>query len=160
MFLTVHAAAGLAIGKNINSVPLAFILGVVSHFILDIIPHGDRGLFNRLILFKNGVQRIFMIIFTDATLLAIFLLFVYVSSPQNQLAAITAGILGGIVPDLLNALSMIYKKNRLAKIYFRLHFFLHEELVDDNISFKKGLFVQFIFATVFLIIFIVQNNTL
>lgn len=39
MFLTVHAAAGLVLGKYLDNSILAFLAGFISHLILDIIPH-------------------------------------------------------------------------------------------------------------------------
>lgn len=40
---TVHAALGAAVGRAVENVPLAFGLGVVSHFVGDIVPHKDVG---------------------------------------------------------------------------------------------------------------------
>ena len=40
---TVHAALGAAIGKVTNNALLAFALGVVSHYVGDVIPHKDVG---------------------------------------------------------------------------------------------------------------------
>jgi hypothetical protein len=40
---TVHVFAGLAIGKQITNPLLAFIIGIISHVILDAVPHWDGG---------------------------------------------------------------------------------------------------------------------
>lgn len=40
---TVHAAIGAAIGRATANAPLAFGLGVVSHYVGDIVPHKDLG---------------------------------------------------------------------------------------------------------------------
>lgn len=40
---SVHAAIGSAIGRFVKNKPLAFGLGVLSHFIGDIVPHHDMG---------------------------------------------------------------------------------------------------------------------
>ena len=44
MFLTSHAAAALWITTKTTDPLLAFTLGFISHFALDIIPHGDETL--------------------------------------------------------------------------------------------------------------------
>src|SRR3989339_856901 len=44
MFITPHTSLALWISTRITDPLLAFILGVVSHFVLDIIPHGDEQL--------------------------------------------------------------------------------------------------------------------
>ena len=45
MLDTVHVFAGLAIGRQIANPIVAFIVGIISHIILDAIPHwdGDKG---------------------------------------------------------------------------------------------------------------------
>ena len=44
MYLTVHGASGLFIGSQVGNPWLAFVLGVVSHFILDMIPHESKSI--------------------------------------------------------------------------------------------------------------------
>src|SRR3989338_6826145 len=41
MYLTIHAAAGALIGNYVNQSLIAFIFGLFSHFLLDLIPHND-----------------------------------------------------------------------------------------------------------------------
>jgi len=43
MLLTPHAAVGAAIGASTENIPLIIILGILSHFLLDAIPHFDWG---------------------------------------------------------------------------------------------------------------------
>jgi len=43
MIILTHTLAGAAIGAKVNNAPVAFLLGMVSHFILDAIPHFDQG---------------------------------------------------------------------------------------------------------------------
>jgi hypothetical protein len=40
---SVHAALGAAIGRFVKNKPLAFVAGVASHFVGDIVPHHDMG---------------------------------------------------------------------------------------------------------------------
>jgi hypothetical protein len=40
---SVHAALGAAIGRVVKNKPLAFVAGVASHFVGDIVPHHDMG---------------------------------------------------------------------------------------------------------------------
>lgn len=40
---SVHAALGAALGRFIKNKPLAFVAGVASHFVGDIVPHHDMG---------------------------------------------------------------------------------------------------------------------
>lgn len=43
MMGSVHAAIGAAIGRFVPSKPLAFLLGIASHGVGDVIPHQDMG---------------------------------------------------------------------------------------------------------------------
>ena len=40
---SVHAAIGAAVGRMIGNAPLAFVAGVVSHGVGDMVPHHDMG---------------------------------------------------------------------------------------------------------------------
>ena len=41
MYLSVHATAGVLIGSYAANSPVAFLVGVASHFLLDMLPHRD-----------------------------------------------------------------------------------------------------------------------
>ena len=43
MMGSVHAALGAALGNRIKNKPLAFVAGIVSHLVGDMIPHHDMG---------------------------------------------------------------------------------------------------------------------
>ena len=45
MFLTTHAAAGIAISHYVHNPWAVFALSFASHFVLDFIPHGDENLY-------------------------------------------------------------------------------------------------------------------
>lgn len=44
---TTHAISGAALGMAIGNPGGAFIIGVISHLVLDYIPHTDQGTFLR-----------------------------------------------------------------------------------------------------------------
>ena len=44
MFLTAHTSVALLISTKIINPFLGFILGFISHFLVDIIPHGDESI--------------------------------------------------------------------------------------------------------------------
>jgi hypothetical protein len=44
MTLTTHATLGAVIGRATGNPVLAFIFGFISHFLIDMVPHGDTGL--------------------------------------------------------------------------------------------------------------------
>jgi len=100
MYITVHAAAGAAIGQFVDEPWIAFLLGFVSHFVLDAIPHGDEGIV-KWKLFKTTRRRIMAAAILDfASLMAVSVLWI-VYSDLPQLTGIFYGIAGAILPDAL-----------------------------------------------------------
>lgn len=75
---SVHAAIGAALGRRIKHPAVAFVAGVVSHFIGDVVPHRDLG---------SGEVPIL-----GATMLAI-------ARRHGVNSAEFWGAMGGIVPD-------------------------------------------------------------
>ncbi len=101
MYASTHFAVGAAIGKMVGNSWQAFLLGFLSHIILDIIPHHDyRG--------RRGI-------FLDTMVTAAMVLWLYPSS-----AYILWGALGGTLPDLEVIISHIFFK-RKGPLFFPTH---------------------------------------
>ena len=107
MFLTVHAPAGALLGVLFGNPFLAFIFGLVSHFILDAIPHGDREVGEWLE--KKKYKKYFAVVAADFFLLGLELAVLYwwfnhekITSPFPLLEkerVMLVGIIGAILPD-------------------------------------------------------------
>jgi hypothetical protein len=148
MFLTVHSAAGIAIAQYTGNPLLAFSLGFISHFILDMIPHGDQELADnnqdafaisaktKKLLFFMGVTDGLIAVGLTVTLIALGLV-------ANPLVAICA-VAGAMAPDAINALSIFFDPKWL-RPYRAVHHKLHFILNGFTISFKNGLVVQAVF---------------
>ncbi len=119
MLLTVHATAGALIGQQLNNPILAFVVAFVSHFILDIIPHGDQDWIDE---YKGDqktkVKKIISIVAIDVVILLALLVsrFYYTDSFVPSLS-IASGILGGILPDFLVGCHEL--SDRLFKSFYR-----------------------------------------
>lgn len=98
MFATVHISVALWLTTKITNPLLGFILGVVSHFILDIIPHGDEGLFDK----ANDNKFIFFlkVALVDVILASFLVLYYVYLNPSVDKMLLTATILGAWLPDL------------------------------------------------------------
>ena len=92
MFLTVHASLGTLIGQHINTAWLAFILGIISHYFLDLIPHGDSNI--------HGTQKFFALASLDAVCLGILVVFLFTQIPFEYPKNIAWAIVGAIIPDI------------------------------------------------------------
>ena len=145
MFITVHATVGAIIGEQTNNIWVALVLGFLSHFVFDAIPHGDQNLLDKEPTKKSKAAKFFKFFVLDALVLsAAFSLYFNFHLFDNWLPVL-AGAFGAILPDGISGLNLIlprspawmrwvYKKNR------DMHYIFN----GFTIQFPAGLAVQFI----------------
>ncbi len=99
MYLTTHAAVGVLISQSVKSPLWAFVLSFLSHFALDMIPHGDEdvGTWAR----KKPINALFIALI-DVGLLTAMLGSLYAARDLPQMAIISAGVIGSVLPDFLS----------------------------------------------------------
>lgn len=148
MLLSVHATVGAIIGDNVNTPLLAFVLGFISHFILDIFPHGDEELIKA---YRNDFKNngVIYLIFFDLVSTLVLIPVLFISNKVDFNIVVMWGIIGSIIPDIFVALYEISNK------YFRrthtLHAFVHNKVghifgrkTNLRMPLKFGLFIQII----------------
>ena len=101
MFLTVHATAAVLITQKISNPLLAFIIGFVSHYILDALPNGDDKIFERW-QGKKQLQVIAAVAGIDFALSLIWLNFLQQQGLILFPLATAAAVIGSMLPDFLN----------------------------------------------------------
>lgn len=139
MLAATHTITGGAIGAYTDSIAIAFILGFLSHFILDIIPHWS---FKPTELFKAGAE------FGGGLFFVFLLLF---NSGINPLPVI-AGVLGANLPDIIH-LSIFYFFPRYKNSFFpRFHHYIQPET-----SFWPGIISQVIIFAVCVCLFLIAG---
>ena len=152
MFLTVHASAGIIIGQQTGNIWLAFLAGFISHFLLDIVPHGDQGLINdrynttaeeKKIIRRLGITDTF----NTGLMVVIIYLFGLITSPVTVLVAVA----GSVLPDYINAFYIFFKLKWL-KWYFDFHYYTHYIWNGFTINFPQGMVVQIITLVIFILI--------
>lgn len=147
MFLTVHAAAGVAIGTFVPNVPLAFGLGLLSHFLLDRVPHYDPPMAPGTA--KDGVlrhpvfRRFMAIAAVDLALAAMLTTVLAKSLPHIAWINLAAGAFGGVLPDLLFGLYRL-TNNRWLAIYNRWHEANHVNPEKFPMPFVMGITTQLV----------------
>lgn len=140
MLLSVHATVGAIIGENVNTPILAFILAFISHFILDIIPHGDAALIKA---YRNDFKNrgmLYLIIFDIISTVVLLILF-FALNKISYNPTVYWGIVGGVLPDIMVAIYEITEK--YFKRAHKFHNWTHTR-IDIPISLKLGLLVQII----------------
>jgi hypothetical protein len=136
MFMTVHAAAATIIGKQVNSSIIAFLLGLLSHFVLDMIPHGDERLGKRFfgqrlkMLYNQGELK-FMALYssTDSFVLAFFLIYLFKNFEFASSNTVIWAIVGGLLPDAIALLDKL-TGFKIFKWFNNFHIANHKYLVE------------------------------
>jgi len=151
MFITVHAAASMVVGKQIHSALLAFIVSFILHFIFDFIPHGDGEIGKKffgvnLKKFRNADDFRTLAIYgtLDACFLAIFLTLMFKNYSFVRDDNIIWAIIGGILPDILVA---VYKltNSKYLEWFYNLHNQSHYWLLNkikSDLPIKLGIIWQ------------------
>ncbi len=145
MFVITHAAIGALIGEYSAGHPaVAFSLGMVSHFLTDIIPHGDTHVYKGYIS-GTKVNRAIAYVVIDAIATIFFVLFIFNSGLVSDKLTVTLGIVGGVLPDLIVAIVEVFKV-RWLMWFHRLHFFFHNLVCarKGDMSFTSGFAMQIV----------------
>jgi len=149
MFLTVHSATGLLIGQYVKNPLLAFLAGFISHYVFDIIPHGDTQIPKQ---YHNLIYLALAGIFDLAVMISYLLIFMLFSNHLLSLSQIFA-ILGCLLPDCLQFIYYLYPRQKILKKIQSFHNFYHE-LISNKFEFSllEGIIFQLLLFMILLII--------
>jgi len=141
MYLTVHATAGLALAKYIPNPILAFVAAVLSHLVLDAIPHGDEYLTdNRLPLLFRRRRFLGAAILDSMIMLGFVLLYIY-TTPLLPGLTVGAALVGALLPDALQGLHFISREKWLTK-YAHWHGHKINNFPKLKLNWQAGMLVQ------------------
>lgn len=159
MFLMTHSATGMLIGVVAPYPPLAFSAGVVSHALLDIIPHEHKDdlitTYPKDSKESGGAlkRKIIVSVFDLACTLGIIVFCWKIgrSMPERPeiLIGMLSGIAGGLFPDCLNMLSF-FTDNRFQRWYFDLHNKIHFVLSRVSVPRTVAIGYQVLLSCLFL----------
>lgn len=169
MLLSTHVLAGIVISQHAPNPFWAFLISLVSHYILDIIPHGDQNIIKWI---QRGPKkpRIFLFLAVDLSLLFIFLVNAYLKVQLPTPKILVAAVVGATLPDLLYfGHKYIYKKylyhkeklrnilrkylqfERILDHNYKIHDYIHD-LLHINIPLKFGALIQIVIIVILLYI--------
>ena len=147
MYLSVHATAGVLIGSYAANSPVAFLVGVASHFLLDMLPHRDGMEPESNLSIRQVRQRYFDkivgIIYLDVCLSIVVAGALLTNNIHFVTPAIIWGILGAVLPDLLQVCAFLLPKIGWLRRFQALHNLLHYN-PKRQISFVTGHVTQFV----------------
>ena len=146
MTLTTHATVGIVIGTATGNPVVGFILGILSHYVLDFIPHGDHFLSDGFRKTKNKVKSAVAYGTLDAIAGILLILYLVNWKDLSNLEAISWSVAGAVLPDLLVGITDLFKFKILAPLN-RFHFWIHDYVVTKkgDVPLKFSLLGQIIF---------------
>lgn len=160
MTLSTHAAVGIMLAEWTGDPILGGIAALISHYVLDAIPHGDEFVYWRYI--HNKDDRIAKSVATiDVLILSLMLTLLLTYGNEFSNTLVLVGALGGILPDLLiNAETVLRRKKHITspfllmvqkciKAHYRMHMFFHQ-LFFVPVRFRVALTLQLIGITAYL----------
>jgi len=158
MFVSTHALLGIVISQHVNNVPVAFGLGLLSHYILDMIPHGDESIGQWVK--KRPLRGFIITISAEIILLSSFIITVHLKHEWPRANVALAGLMGAILPDILwysydfyrhylvkrypksqKIIRDILKLENFFEHHSRLHAWFHQ-VAKKRINFFAGIVVQ------------------
>ncbi len=145
MTLTTHAVIGAVIGAATGNPILGFLLGFASHFIVDMIPHGDRELYEGH-KSKHNHKRAYAYVTVDGIIAVMIVALMVAFSHHTLSLTIALGVIGSVLPDLIIGIHEAFHVKSL-KWFHKLHFFFHNMLSDKygDVPLRYALIAQIIF---------------
>lgn len=150
MFVTTHAAIGALVGAAFPSRAIAFGLGFLSHFIVDMIPHGDEHMLNG---YQSGskVRRAIAYVMIDSIVAVYITILLISNAPAGVASAVKWGIIGSVLPDALVAIYEVTKIKPFLRKFTAWHHKNHHHIIGKyrkgrDIPFKWGLAYQVVAA--------------
>ncbi|MDO8443129.1 MAG: hypothetical protein Q7S81_02655 [bacterium] len=148
MILSIHAIVGAVLASNSNSIGQAIILGLVSHYFLDSIPHVEYTIKNiQKGDLKTAIKE-FVNISIDLIVSLAILLYLIQNKNFDQTILILTGSFFALLPDGLYFIDCLVKnKNRnIFTKFLKMHSDFHAKTHSNIASFKIQLITQIIIA--------------
>ena len=130
MTTTTHTAIGVLIGTAVGNPVLGFILGFASHYLVDVIPHGDMYMreSNNLVNKKNErMAHVFVITDIALGITLLNVLGTILPDDVTRSTVYAASIFGSVLPDAMVGINDLVK-SKLGRLHTRLHFLFHDFL--------------------------------
>jgi len=111
MLISNHVLSGAVIGSLCQNAPEAFVAGLVSHFLLDSIPHWNAG----------AQEKYIAIAKTDGTFGLVAVATILAVTPKKRRRRVLAGMLGSCLPDIDKPSEYFFGKNPVPKKIQKIH---------------------------------------
>ena len=147
MLYFIHGIVGAVFGSYFSNIWVIILLGILSHFILDMVPHWD-GVFDKKLFAKKGKLSVSRKMLYTRIIDGLFTICLVVYFASNKLVLI--GILTSLIPDLIKI--FYFTPLRRSKIY--LGYLKFHSKIQKEVDWKLGLLTQAIVLVLALILLI------
>lgn len=150
MILVTHSIIGGALSVVQKSIPAAFLVGLLSHYLTDMIPHYD---------YEAGIDgsgdakklKPFLIkIVSDGLLGVLVPLIIFYPENWFDFFKLFAGIAGGVLPDFLQGVRLALP-NKILDAHQKVHDFFHSNIRLRDVAPTMGVITQTGLAFLFLV---------
>lgn len=162
MFSSPHATTAVLLSTATDNPLAAFIVGVLSHTLLDAIPHGDQRFFESKIdaegfptFASKKEARKFNIIGSCELFVAGIVVVAIIMLTDRDPLIVGLAALGGVLPDLLiPVVHQPFVPKRVRHAYDIWNFSVHDAVRKKDLPWRLGFALQFVyFVVVLLLIF-------
>jgi len=147
MLVTAHSLTGAFIGKEVGYPPLAFLLGFISHFILDAIPHND-GPDDAVVRGENEPMSSAQYAIVAADIALTIIVMIYFLNRGEATPGFIWGAIGAVLPDFVDNTPFWSTTVRKLPVFKQFHIF-HHGLQKIKTPMWFGLLTQYAIAAVF-----------
>ena len=156
MLLITHAITGAALSSIQKSIPGAFAIGLVSHYLLDIIPHYDHNVESFTTGDRRGIRKTLGLIALDGLASVVFPLLLFWPETAFEFWKLFAAIVAYDLPDLLQGFALVIKNNRLLNHHQAFQEWIHTKVRINHIPYiaiplQIGFNLVFIFFAYYLV---------
>ncbi len=133
MLLITHAITASALASAQKSASAAFFIDLVSHYLLDMIPHYDHVVEPLHTGDTKKFKKILLGIALDGIASFAAPLLLFLPGHMDSLYIILAAIVGSILPDFLQGVYLVFPKNKFIAAHQRFQEWIHAKIRINHI---------------------------
>jgi hypothetical protein len=160
MFATTHILASIVISQRLSSQWWAFLVSLFSHYLFDLIPHGDAPLGSWMTADPKK-RRMIYVLSSDGLCSVVFLVFFWLHGNLPGLSTLIPAMVGGVLPDFIWFINYVLKERGLSEANYphvtaflnKINAFHHAVHIFIDHKIKKiwpGIVIQLAFFFIFI----------
>lgn len=140
MFLTVHAVAGEVLAQSTTSPLVAFVIGFISHFFVDALPHGDETIGERTR--EQTIRLLIVVALTDLAFVFATQALLWKSGILVFSFSVFCAAFGAMFPDALQLPYYLFKNPPPIVLWYKQAHVRFHNFLGIRLGIKWGLAFQ------------------